>query len=92
MVKMKYSHFYKVENKSKYKTAARHYHLARTKSGTYLFTDSDLGTAKIRSAANPEDVNYLEFEEESSAVIRRVIFVLSMFASLALGLVIGSFF
>ena len=92
MVKMKYSHFYKVENESKYKTAAKHYHLAKTKNDAYLFTDSDLSTAKIRAAANPEDVNYLEFEEESSAVIRRVVFVLSVFASLALGLVIGSFF
>lgn len=61
---MKYSHFYKVENKDRYKTAAHSYFLAKDEKNSYLFTESDLSTAVTRAKSNPEDIPDEDFEKE----------------------------
>lgn len=61
---MKYSHIYEVENSNRYKTANPYYYLFNTKDQAYLFTKSDLETAKDRAIKNSDDVPHSLFKEE----------------------------
>lgn len=60
---MKYSHIYEVENTNRYKTANPYYYLFNTKEQAYLFTKSDLETAKDRADKNSDDIPLL-FNED----------------------------
>jgi hypothetical protein len=53
---MKKSHFYKIKNKKRYKTANSFYYFVFTHDRNFLFTKNDLKQAMIRADKNPEDI------------------------------------
>jgi hypothetical protein len=68
--KMKYSHIYKIENQNRYKTANPYYYLFKTETDAYLFTESDILTAKERAEKNKDDIPN-DFEKEKKGFFSR---------------------
>jgi len=48
--------FKKVENKNRYKTAGNYYWYIKNGKDEYLFSESQMETAKLRARKNPEDL------------------------------------
>jgi hypothetical protein len=48
--------FKKVENKNRYKTAGNYYWYIKNGKDEYLFSESQMETAKLRAKKNPEDL------------------------------------
>jgi len=46
----------KVENKNRYKSAGTHYWYMNDGKSEYLFSESQMETAKLRAKKNPEDL------------------------------------